>query len=182
MDEASSKAAGKPPALKRQGSSVGAVDAAGASGSVYEADGCRWAASLALVDMSTNTDKFYKVELLEDDGEYSIVAWWGRTGTKGQTKLDSAVDLDAAKAAFAKKFREKSGAAWEDRETYVAAANKYKWKNVTQRPNKGHVLWQYWVDDGVDGKRDGWYDYMQVGVVCVGVAVRRFGVVRAELS
>lgn len=30
------------------------------------------------------------------------------------------------------------------------------------RPNYEPVVsepWQYWVDDGVDGKADGWYDY-----------------------
>lgn len=35
-------------------------------------------------------------------------------------------------------------------------------KYTCLRPNKTQVTattWQYWVDDKVDGKADGWYDY-----------------------
>lgn len=42
---------------------------------------------------------------------------------------------------------------------YVAVA---PGKYTCLRRNATRVVatpWQYWVDDGVDGKEDGWYDY-----------------------
>lgn len=38
------------------------------------------------------------------------------------------------------------------------------------RPNASQVqaeAWQYWVDDGVNGKADGWYDYDDDGALVV---------------
>lgn len=35
---------------------------------------------------------------------------------------------------------------------------KYTCLRLNKTP-KECELWQYWVDDGVDGKTDGWYDY-----------------------
>ena len=38
------------------------------------------------------------------------------------------------------------------------------------RPNASQVqaeTWQYWVDDGVNGKTDGWYDYDDDGALVV---------------
>lgn len=36
-------------------------------------------------DWSKNQDKFYKVEVLEGIGEYSVVATYGRNGTIGRS-------------------------------------------------------------------------------------------------
>ncbi|CAM9988583.1 unnamed protein product, partial [Discosporangium mesarthrocarpum] len=87
---------------------------------------------------------------------------WGRTGTAGSCKLEGPFDtMEVAGDLFAGKFREKTGNEWNVRnedDRYVSRKGKYE----CLRPNKTAVtaeLWQYWVDDGVDGKADGWYDY-----------------------
>ena len=37
-------------------------------------------------------------------------------------------------------------------------AGKYRYKEVNySRESEGVVMWQYWVDDGVDGKPTDWY-------------------------
>lgn len=43
-------------------------------------------------------------------------------------------------------------------------------KYTCLRPNTTATVsepWQYWVDDGVDGKADGWYDYDDAGAATV---------------
>lgn len=50
---------------------------------------------------------------------------------------------------------------------YVAVA---PGKYTCLRRNATRVVatpWQYWVDDGVDGKADGWYDYEDGAVAVV---------------
>lgn len=97
-----------------------------------------------------------------DCSEYWSVQHWGRTGTAGQVKVAGGLSLQDAVAAFEVKFKEKSGLSFGDR-TSAAVPGKYK---ATRREYGEQVFakWQYYVDDFVDGKADGWYPY-QVGVV-----------------
>merc|ERR1712187_546884 len=80
--------------------------------------------------------------------------------------LDSA---DEASSLLAAKFKEKSG---NNVESVAAGAfekkdGKYDLINGDDGATRsvaganGGCLWQYWVDDGVDGKRVGWYDYFK---------------------
>ena len=63
-----------------------------------------------------------------------------------------------AVAAFEAKFLEKSGAPYSKRKAYKPKKGKYRYKEVNYaRVENGEIMWQYWVDDGVDGKADGWY-------------------------
>ncbi|CAN0472266.1 unnamed protein product, partial [Ectocarpus sp. 12 AP-2014] len=51
-------------------------------------------------------------------------------------------------------------------ERYVVNKGKYK----CLRPNSSQVqaeTWQYWVDDNIDGKTDGWYDYDDSAAIVV---------------
>ena len=52
-------------------------------------------------------------------------------------------DLDQAIAIFEKKFKEKAGAAYADRASYIAKAKKYSYKAVQygEAPEEG-VMWQ----------------------------------------
>jgi hypothetical protein len=68
-------------------------------------------------------------------------------------------DTTAAIAAFGKKFEQKTGVSWEDIDSYQPQPTKYLWvrKNhaLDQSMWSENAVWQYWVDDGVDGKTDG---------------------------
>ncbi len=80
------------------------------------------------VNISTNTDKFYHLQLLVDSCEEDVCfvcAHWGRTGSKGQSKaLASLVDMEEAKQAFEKHFKAKTGAKFADRLSYTAKSKK----------------------------------------------------------
>ena len=92
--------------------------------------------------------------------EYFCVAHWGRTGTKGDSKVDGPFESQAdAVAAFEAKFKAKAGVVYSKRAKYTPKAKKYAYKYVNYcRAAEGRVMWQYWVDDFVDGKQPGWYD------------------------
>jgi hypothetical protein len=78
----------------------------------------------------------------------------------------------AAAALLAAKFKEKTGntVASVAKGTFAAIDGKYdllqgdaaatrrSMDDLTVGKDKG-CLWQYYVDDGVDGKKVGWYDY-----------------------
>lgn len=133
-------------------------------------------AMLALVNPAKNSDKFYILQLVEneDSTKFHLYMRWGRTGTSGQAQVEDFDDFDKAYAAFDKKFKDKTTLPWAERkeaasqdedhyhfvghnmfeldEHYVSSAGQ-------ANASEDNPKWQYWVDDGVDGKADGWYNY-----------------------
>jgi len=129
-------------------------------------------AQLAQVNIEANVDKFYHVKVVAaggdggdggDGGSYDVRTHWGRTGTEGQTKTESYSTLAAAVVGFERKFKEKAGVPFSERQSYVAGPNKYSFKTGQyDRVKETHgVVWQYYVSDHVDGKEAGWYDYFK---------------------
>ena len=57
------------------------------------------------------------MQLLESDTSKHYVTWtrWGRVGVAGQNSVVAEGSLDACKAAFCKKFRDKTHNGWENR-------------------------------------------------------------------
>ena len=121
---------------------------------------------MTLIDPARNMDKFYVLQLIDiDDGSNAVFTRWGRTGTKGQSLTHCFDSVDDALAWFQQKFRQKTGLAWSHRHS-ESITGKYKFilQDFTQK-EKGYTegKWQYWVDDYVDGKSTGWYDYTTDG-------------------
>ncbi|CAJ1941075.1 unnamed protein product [Cylindrotheca closterium] len=138
-------------------------------------------AMLALVNPAKNSDKFYILQLVEEenvDNKFHLYMRWGRTGTSGQAQIEDFDDFDKAYAAFDEKFKAKTKLPWAERqeaaaqdethyhfvghnmfnmdEHYVSSAGQ-------DNASEDNPKWQYWVGDGVDGKEDGWYDYDATG-------------------
>jgi len=114
-------------------------------------------------DIELNMDKYYVLQLLRAADGFYVATRWGRTGTAGQAKLWGPVSTETeASAELDARFREKTGneAAAIDG-VFVPRAGKYDLAGApgSRADVRGGRLWQYWVDDGVDGKRVGWYDY-----------------------
>lgn len=160
---------------------LGIVDpASGIAGSIYVAKSGRGRgvvkhvhdAMLVLVDIAKHHDKFIVLQLISADaGGYVLYERWGRTGTAGQSLLNSfpADSLLNARRKFESKFLQKTGLEWESR-TVQPIPGKYRF--VTQDFAVKHQFlnvqtgrWQYWVSDFVDGKPTGWYDYTSTGNV-----------------
>lgn len=85
-------------------------------------DGLAWDATLNQSNSNANNNKFYKLQIL-NDAKGSKWCWtrWGRVGEKGQSKMLGDGDLDQAKREFEKKFRDKNGNVWENRDGPIKA-------------------------------------------------------------
>lgn len=129
---------------------------------------------LVLFDKALHHDKFIVLQLIGESHstkQWKLYERWGRTGTSG-TSLTTTFDedkLEEALEAFRNKFSQKTALDWEEREEDPV---KGKYRFVRQDFEKKAEMsvsdiarWQYWVDDGVDEKVTGWYDYDATGNV-----------------
>ncbi|XP_034267390.1 poly [ADP-ribose] polymerase 2 isoform X2 [Pantherophis guttatus] len=79
-------------------------------------------------NLQFNNNKYYLIQLLEDDNAQSYSVWmrWGRVGKSGQNSLvPCSGDLAKAKEVFAKKFLDKTKNEWDKRANFQKVAGKY---------------------------------------------------------
>ncbi|MEQ2256427.1 Poly [ADP-ribose] polymerase 2, partial [Ilyodon furcidens] len=79
-------------------------------------------------NLQFNNNKYYLIQLLEDDGfkVYSVWMRWGRVGKVGQNSLVCyGGDLPKAKNMFKKKFLDKTNNEWDRRECFEKEDGKY---------------------------------------------------------
>lgn len=81
--------------------------------------------TLNQTNIGNNNNKFYIIQLLEEDGRFFCWNRWGRVGEVGQTKMNPFPCLEDAKKDFEKKFREKTKNKWKERDHFVVHPNKY---------------------------------------------------------
>ena len=62
-------------------------------------------AQLSQIDVASNTDKFYTIQVVHDASAdtFYCIAHWGRTGTKGQTSVEQFDTQALATAELEKK-------------------------------------------------------------------------------
>ncbi|KAM5444619.1 putative NAD(+) ADP-ribosyltransferase [Microsporum ferrugineum] len=98
--------------------------------------GVAFDAALNRTDAGANNNKFYIIQLLEGPapGQFSTWTRWGRVGKKGQTAHLKASNFDQALNTFDKKFKDKSGLAWSNR-------------NASPRNNKYTYVERTYEDD-----------------------------------
>ncbi|KAF4120713.1 hypothetical protein GMORB2_2717 [Geosmithia morbida] len=84
-----------------------------------EPDTCLiWDASLNQANSGRNNNKFYRIQQIlhnPDTGDYKTWTRWGRVGDTGQSAILEEGGLDVAVTEFKRKFKDKSGLAWEHR-------------------------------------------------------------------
>jgi len=122
-------------------------------------------ARLVLIDASQNMDKYYVLKALEDkevagDERFFSFLHWGRTGTAGDGKLEGPSALSDVKARLAAVFKDKTGAEWGSIQPGDRAPPGKYWLQQAAKPDV-KAKWEYYVGDGVDGKRLGWYPYTE---------------------
>lgn len=159
---------------------------AGVDGAIcVDEDGTVYDVTLNLQDAATNSDKYYILQLIgAADGRFVVFSHYGRTGTAGQCLSvtfpvdgqeeddggdgDVEAGLAAALDAFGDKFTEKTGLPCDAASLAGASPpvpGKYRVVVMDHAARAAAAAasatprWQYWVDDGVDGKPVGWYDY-----------------------
>ncbi|XP_075954152.1 poly [ADP-ribose] polymerase 2 [Anarhichas minor] len=90
-------------------------------------------------NLQCNNNKYYLLQLLEDDGSRAYSVWlrWGRVGKVGQSSLTACGgDLLKAKDFFKKKFLEKTKNEWEHRASFEKVAGKYDMVFMDYSANK----------------------------------------------
>ncbi|KAF8857253.1 PARP-domain-containing protein [Acephala macrosclerotiorum] len=78
-------------------------------------EGTIYDANLNQTNASNNNNKFYRVQLLRNNGDYKTWTRWGRVGEIGSGKVLGNGSFDNALHEFESKFKSKSGLAWADR-------------------------------------------------------------------
>ncbi|KAK0404704.1 hypothetical protein QR680_017585 [Steinernema hermaphroditum] len=85
-------------------------------------------AMLNQTNIQNNNNKFFLIQLLEDDNtkRYSVWFRWGRVGFRGQTNLQPCGnDLEKAKDIFCNKFFDKTRNDWGSRDDFEKVPGKY---------------------------------------------------------
>ncbi|XP_050688575.1 poly [ADP-ribose] polymerase 2-like isoform X2 [Eriocheir sinensis] len=93
-----------------------------------EEDDVIWDCMLNQTNIQFNNNKFYLIQLLEDDSSKTYSVWmrWGRVGANGQTSLvPCGSNLDKAKGIFEKKFSDKTKNDWDLRFMFEKVPGKY---------------------------------------------------------
>ena len=91
-----------------------------------------WDCTLHLSDIGANQNKFYCIQLIDDDETYVLFTRWGRTGLTGQHQVETFADVSAGKAAFLKRFKDKTKIAWAERHSQTPReAKKYLFIDVS---------------------------------------------------
>ncbi|KAI0214446.1 Protein mono-ADP-ribosyltransferase PARP3 [Lamellibrachia satsuma] len=88
---------------------------------VYEDYDCM----LNQTNIGQNNNKFYVIQILEDESGFNVFTRWGRVGEQGAQALRDNCDKDQAIAEFKKKFKDKTKNKWEDRANFVPSPGKY---------------------------------------------------------
>eukprot|EP00794_Sanderia_malayensis_P018644 gene18644-20525_t len=87
-----------------------------------------WDAMLNQTNLKFNNNKFYLMQLLEEDKANKFAVWfrWGRVGNTGATNLiRCGNDLERAKKTFREKFQDKTKNDWESRHDFEKVFGKY---------------------------------------------------------
>lgn len=95
---------------------------------VYQEKGAKFNCVLALTDIQTGKNSFYKLQLLQSDkgNKFWVFRAWGRIGTTiGGKKVEKFSGLYDAKENFEEQYLDKTGNEWADRDNFVKRPNRY---------------------------------------------------------
>jgi len=106
--------------------------------SIYE----DYSVKLNQTNIDGNNNKYYIINLLEGPGGFYTWNRWGRVGEDGQNKLTKCGSVEAAIAAFEKKFKDKTLNSWANRDSFVKRPGKYQLVETDEAEGEG---------DGEDG-------------------------------
>merc|ERR1719343_1947258 len=122
-------------------------------------------ARLARIDAGVGADSYHVLQGLRDpeaEREVSKCCYlyqrFGSTGTRGAVEVDGPMEQPKVARLFAEVFRAKTGSEWGSVQPGDRAKPGMYWLQQEATPDL-KAQWQYYVSDGVDGKRTGWYPY-----------------------
>eukprot|EP00931_Biecheleriopsis_adriatica_P045323 TRINITY_DN25975_c0_g1_i3.p1 TRINITY_DN25975_c0_g1~~TRINITY_DN25975_c0_g1_i3.p1 ORF type:complete len:696 (+),score=220.31 TRINITY_DN25975_c0_g1_i3:51-2138(+) len=78
-----------------------------------------WSVLLNQTNVGANNNKYYRIQVLKhNDGKYYCWTHWGRVGSSGDHKLDMSGSQEAAEKEFKAKFKQKSGVAFDNKDSH----------------------------------------------------------------
>jgi len=91
-----------------------------------------WQCTLNQTNVDRNNNKFYIIQVIEQDGGGRCWTWWrwGRVGMVGNSKLLEFRSLELAKQDFRQKFHDKTLNNWEQRAFFVKHHMKYQLMDI----------------------------------------------------
>ncbi|XP_018018963.1 poly [ADP-ribose] polymerase 2 isoform X2 [Hyalella azteca] len=114
--------------MKKGRAAVDASCPVAATSHVLDEGNTIWDCMLNQTNIQFNNNKYYIIQLLEDDkgGVYSVWMRWGRVGAHGQNSLKPCGgDIEMAKKIFCDKFRDKTRNDWHARSEFEKVPGKY---------------------------------------------------------
>ncbi|CAK0881682.1 unnamed protein product [Prorocentrum cordatum] len=122
-------------------------------------------ARLVRIDARAGTDSFHVLQGLKDpeaEREVSKCCYlyqrFGSTGTRGAIEVEGPMEQPKVARLFAEIFKTKTGSEFGSVQPGDRANPGMHWLQQQATPDL-KAQWQYYVSDGVDGKRTGWYPY-----------------------
>jgi len=119
---------------------------------------------LASIDTAAGEDKYHVLQGLKDpttEGDPKCCYFyqrWGNSGQRGEIHVDGPMLQPSLAVAMANVFKDKTGADWGELKPGDRALPGKYWVQEHSTPDLS-VKWEYYVSDGVDGKKTGWYAY-----------------------
>ena len=117
---------------------------------------------LVRIDAAKRIDEYHVLQGLQDSSSdeeaFYYYQRWGQTGSSGNKKINGPFSEKKMREEFAKVFEERTGAAWGSLKPGDRVPDgRFWWQRGSLAEEK--AFWQYYVHDGVDGKKRGWYPY-----------------------
>jgi predicted DNA-binding WGR domain protein len=96
-----------------------------------------YSAILNQTNIGKNNNKFYIVQLLHGYDKYHVWTRWGRVGEPGKTNMDSFDSLNLCIAGYEKKFKEKTGNKWINKDSFEPKTGKYVLVEIEEKEGGG---------------------------------------------
>src|ERR1019366_1729853 len=91
------------------------------------------------VQIKTNANKFFRLDLVTKTGKYYLWKRWGRVGAPGAVMLSSEMPEFQAIMQFEKTFKDKTGLSWDDRES-TPMEDHYAYMKLDCAPSSSGVV------------------------------------------
>lgn len=120
-----------------------------------------------MCETSFSHSPFLSDQIIRSGASFFFFHRSGQSGSVGRSLKCQHNAEDSAIAAFSAAFRLKTGWDWSKSREYKPVAGRFEWLSGNDggcaKTRRTSPKWQYYVDDGVDAKRTGWYDFSEEG-------------------
>lgn len=126
------------PKKKGKVKKVSVDENSGIDGEVLVVNNEVYACKLNQTNIKQNNNKFYIIQAIFDGSHYYTFTRWGRVGENGQSSTKNHPSADKAIKDFEKKFKEKTGNNWKERDEFEPKSGKYIMIDMADEEEEGN--------------------------------------------